>query len=192
MSRTPGSRNSANPSRSEAGWADSAAGGLPASGHGRISRRVGWRRLGAASDGDPGSLPPAAMAGAASSRRRRVASKNSANRSGHDGAVLVDIGHVNMHSPGAGPTIHDGRTASGPCAVISGVVSISTTSQLLESPISTQQRAGIQAPTANPGTASDHQTTGTSTLRQKVREEKPFRDILVLRRWETSSRPATR
>jgi hypothetical protein len=38
------------------GRTDSAAGGLPASGHGRISRRLGWRRLRAGTDGDPAGL----------------------------------------------------------------------------------------------------------------------------------------
>ena len=101
-------------------------------------------------------------------------SQNSKNPSEHEGAVLVDAGHVNMHSPSVGPTIHDRGTASGPCAVIAGVVSSPTTSQLLESPIPAQQRARRQAPTANPGTPSENQTTGASTLRQKVGEEKPF------------------
>ena len=41
---------------------------------------------------------------------------------------------------------------------------------------------------------AESQTTETSALRQEVGEEKPFRDILVLRRrqWKTPSRPATR
>jgi hypothetical protein len=97
-----------------------------------------------------------------------AASKNSAKPSGHAGAVLVDTGYVNMHSPRAGPSIRDRRTAPGLRAVASGVVGSATTSQLLESPIPTQQRARSQGPAANPGTASESQTTGTSALRQEV------------------------
>ena len=105
--------------------------------------------------------------------------KKSAKPSEHGGAVLVNTGHVDMHSPGAGPTVHDGRTASAPCAVTCGAFSIATTSQLLESPIPAQQRARSQAPPANPATPSENQTTGTSTLRQESRGR---RSVCLLRR----------